>query len=100
MLTQPVTGALDVDDDNVMKQTIEQRGCDYRSIPRRGSILKIACSAAPISNGAYLNSTGRGRPCQLSRYTAPKLHKWLESTKPPLSSHLKSGIQVIALKAL
>ena len=30
MLTQPVTGALDVDDDSVMKQTIEQRGCDHR----------------------------------------------------------------------
>ena len=30
MLTQPIAGALDVDNDGVMKQTIEQRGCDHR----------------------------------------------------------------------
>ena len=30
MLAQPIAGALDVDDDGVMKQTVEQRGCDHR----------------------------------------------------------------------
>jgi hypothetical protein len=29
MLAQPVAGALDVDDHGVVKQPIQQRGCDH-----------------------------------------------------------------------
>ena len=42
MLPQPVTRSLDLHDDGVMKQSVEQRGCDDR----------IAKNIAPLSEAS------------------------------------------------
>jgi hypothetical protein len=42
MLTQPIAGALDVDDHGVVKQPIQQRGCDHWIAKNLSSFGKAA----------------------------------------------------------
>jgi hypothetical protein len=67
MLAQPVAGAFDVDDHGMVKQPVEQRGCDYRitehlRIPQRLTGESLRCGwlirTTPYMASAFRSATG------------------------------------------